>query len=340
MSMKLADIVETSRRVGEVGGRLAKIGHLASCLARAGPQEVAGAVAVLSGMPRQGRIGVGYAALRAARGEKAAAEASITLAELERALEGLKAVKGKGAAGERVRLLRELFGRATEAEQDFLLRLLVGRAAAGCARGRDGRGDRQGGRAAGRRGPPRGDARGRCRRGRARGARRGAGGARALRARSCSSRCSRCWRSRPRTSRRRWRSLARRRSSGSSMARASRCTRIGDEVRVFTRRLNDVTAAVPEVVSAVQALPLASAILDGEAIALRPDGRPQPFQVTMRRFGRKLDVERLRAELPLALPVLRRAGARWRGARSTGRTRSASRRWRASCRRSCSCRAW
>src|SRR5207249_9541333 len=74
----------------------------------------------------------------------------------------------------------------------------------------------------------------------------------------------------------------------------------GDEVRVFSRQLNDVTQAVPEVVEAVRRLPLADAILDGEAIALRPDGTPLPFQVTMRRFGRKLDVERLRAELPLA----------------------------------------
>src|SRR5256886_3702810 len=73
-----------------------------------------------------------------------------------------------------------------------------------------------------------------------------------------------------------------------------------DEGRVFSRQLTDVTQAVPEVVEAVRRLPLADAILDGEAIALRPDGTPLPFQVTMRRFGRKLDVERLRAELPLA----------------------------------------
>src|SRR5438128_5315160 len=74
----------------------------------------------------------------------------------------------------------------------------------------------------------------------------------------------------------------------------------GDEVRVFSRQLNDVTQAVPDVVEAVRRLPLHEAILDGEAIALRPDGTPLPFQVTMRRFGRKLDVERLRTELPLA----------------------------------------
>jgi len=76
--------------------------------------------------------------------------------------------------------------------------------------------------------------------------------------------------------------------------------RAGDEVHVFSRQLNDVTVAVPEVVEAARRLPLRDVILDGEAIALRPDGTPLPFQVTMRRFGRKLDVERLRAELPLS----------------------------------------
>jgi len=74
----------------------------------------------------------------------------------------------------------------------------------------------------------------------------------------------------------------------------------GDEVRVFSRRLNDVTTAVPDVVEAVRRFPVKDVILDGEAIALNPDGGPLPFQVTMRRFGRKLDVERLRRELPLA----------------------------------------
>jgi DNA ligase-1 len=73
----------------------------------------------------------------------------------------------------------------------------------------------------------------------------------------------------------------------------------GDEVRVFTRKLNEVTAAVPEIVEVTRRLPVPELILDGEAIALRPDGRPQPFQLTMRRFGRKLDVEAMRKALPL-----------------------------------------
>jgi DNA ligase-1 len=74
----------------------------------------------------------------------------------------------------------------------------------------------------------------------------------------------------------------------------------GTEVRVYTRNLNEVTARVPEIVQQVLALNAASLILDGEAIALRADGTPQPFQLTMRRFGRRLDVEALRGELPLS----------------------------------------
>jgi len=72
-----------------------------------------------------------------------------------------------------------------------------------------------------------------------------------------------------------------------------------DEVRVYTRALHEVTAAVPEVVEAVRGLAATSLVLDGEVIAFAPSGRPQPFQTTMRRFGRKLDVEALRAAIPL-----------------------------------------
>src|SRR6266480_4831025 len=72
-----------------------------------------------------------------------------------------------------------------------------------------------------------------------------------------------------------------------------------DEVKVYSRSLKDVTAAVPELVERVRALPARELILDGETIALRADGTPQPFQTTMRRFGRRLEVDRLRRELPL-----------------------------------------
>jgi DNA ligase-1 len=76
--------------------------------------------------------------------------------------------------------------------------------------------------------------------------------------------------------------------------------RSGDEVRVFTRSLKDVTGSVPELVEAARALPVREIVLDGEAIALRPDGSPLPFQDTMRRFGRKLDIAAMREQLPLA----------------------------------------
>jgi DNA ligase-1 len=75
--------------------------------------------------------------------------------------------------------------------------------------------------------------------------------------------------------------------------------RAGNEVRVFSRNLRDVTAAVPEVVEAILALRASELIVDGEVIALGPEGAPHPFQITMQRFGRKLDIERLRADIPL-----------------------------------------
>ena len=72
-----------------------------------------------------------------------------------------------------------------------------------------------------------------------------------------------------------------------------------DHVRVYSRLGNDVTVAVPELVDRARAFPARSMILDGEVIALSPSGRPRPFQLTMRRFGRKLDIAQLQAELPL-----------------------------------------
>ena len=75
--------------------------------------------------------------------------------------------------------------------------------------------------------------------------------------------------------------------------------RQGDRVAVYTRNLNDVTARVPEVVDAVRALPARELILDGEVISLMSSGRPRSFQDTMRRFGRRIDDDALRAALPL-----------------------------------------
>jgi len=59
--------------------------------------------------------------------------------------------------------------------------------------------------------------------------------------------------------------------------------RHADQIRVWTRTLDDITARVPEITSAVQGLDATDVVLDGEAVALFPDGRPRPFQVTASR---------------------------------------------------------
>jgi DNA ligase-1 len=75
--------------------------------------------------------------------------------------------------------------------------------------------------------------------------------------------------------------------------------RSGDDVGVYTRSLDDVTGSVPEIVEAVLALDADPLVLDGEAIALRPDGRPHPFQITGSRFGSRRSVDELRRSTPL-----------------------------------------
>ncbi len=65
--MRLRELVETSRSVGEVSGRLEKIGRLAALLERLAPEEIEIATSFLSGSPRQGRIGVGWALISDAR---------------------------------------------------------------------------------------------------------------------------------------------------------------------------------------------------------------------------------------------------------------------------------
>jgi DNA ligase-1 len=73
------------------------------------------------------------------------------------------------------------------------------------------------------------------------------------------------------------------------------------EVRVYTRNLRDVSASVPEIVEEVGALHAAEFILDGEVIALKENGSPHPFQITMQRFGRRLNVAQMRESLPVSV---------------------------------------
>jgi DNA ligase-1 len=75
--------------------------------------------------------------------------------------------------------------------------------------------------------------------------------------------------------------------------------RSGDDVRVFTRTLDDITARLPEVVAAARSLGAGTAVLDGEAVALGPDGRPRPFQVTSARTASQGDAAQLAEQTPL-----------------------------------------
>ena len=299
--MRLADLVATSLRVTETRSRLEKtaaLGDLLRRLGAEGEEEIDIAVAFLSGHLRQGRIGLGGAAVRNAQPESAAAEPSLTLGEVDAAFERIAATTGSGSTAERSRLLSGLLARGTRDEQDFLVRLIYGELRQGALAGLMAE-------------------------------------ALAVAAEVPADEVRRALmlagelpsvvkavltEGRPGLARfhlQLFRPLqpmlaqpaedvseALERLGEAALELKLDGARVqvhkaGDEVRVYSRRGNDVTAAVPELVETVQALPARQLLLDGETIALRPDASPLPFQVTMRRFGRKLDVHRLRGELPL-----------------------------------------
>jgi DNA ligase-1 len=296
--VRLAEIVTTSQRVREASGRREKIALLADCLRRLEPAEIAAGASWLSGTLPQGRIGLGWAQLGPATGGEPALEPTLTVGEVDAALTELAAIGGAGSVAERARRLQALFARATLAERAFLVPLLGGELRQGALAGVMTEA------VAAAAGLPADDVR------RARMVEGDLG--RVARLALCDGAAGLA-------------TLSIRLfvpvlpmladtadDVGDALAHLGTAAfeykldgarvqvhRAGDEVRVYTRRLNEVTDAVPEVVAAARALDAREVILDGEAIAVRPDGRPHDFQDTMRRFGRKLDVDRQRAELPL-----------------------------------------
>ena len=303
--MLFHELVQTSRRVAETSGRLAKIDLVAAFLKRARPEEIETAVAFLSGSPRQGRIGIGYAILRAAKPPQAADAPTLELATVDATLDRVAHTTGQGSAQAKERLLGELFARATSAEQEFLVDLIMGELRQGAlaglvteavarAAGLDAEAIRRATMLAADLGRVAHAA-----------LTAGAGGLTGFQVELFRPLQPMLAQAADDV-----RDALTRLGEGEGEGRAAfeykldgariQVHKAGDRVRVFSRQLNDVTQAVPEVVEAVRRLPLHDAILDGEAIALRSDGTPLPFQVTMRRFGRKLEVESLRTELPLA----------------------------------------
>src|SRR5947208_15930447 len=133
--MRLADLVEVSRSVAETSGRLEKIDRLASLLNRLEPDEIETAIAFLSGSPRQGRLGVGGSAVAAARDREPSTSPSLDIADVDAAFEQIAAASGSGSTSVRAQLLRDLFGRATPDEEDFLVRLIFGKLGQGALEG-------------------------------------------------------------------------------------------------------------------------------------------------------------------------------------------------------------
>jgi DNA ligase-1 len=297
--MLLAELVQTSISVSQASSRLAKIRLLADLLRQLAPDEIEIAIGMLSGEPRQGRIGIGYATLWAARDLPAGDAPVLQLVDVDEALTELKAIKGTGSSTTRNERLRDLMRRATRAEQDFIVRMLTGELRQGAleailvdavAKATDisTATVRRAVMMAGTLAPV------------ARAALvAGESGLTGFGIQlfqpvqpmlaqpaddvdealgQLGTEVSLEWK-----------------LDGARI----QVHKSGDDVRVFTRNLRDVTPAVPEVVAAVKQLEARDAILDGEVIALRADGAPHPFPVTMQRFGRKLEIEKMRADIPL-----------------------------------------
>jgi DNA ligase-1 len=297
--MKLARLVETSYRVGQVSGRLEKVSLLASLLASVPPEEIEIAVAFLSGSYRQQKLNVGYAALQAASEAGPAAAATLELAEVDAVFDRIARVaQGKGSTGERQRVLAELFGRATSEEQHFLFRLVIGELRQGAVEGLM---LEAVARAAG------------VPADQVRRARMLAGDLPTVARAALTGQTTEVAGIAAQLFRPVYPMLAgSAEEPGVALQELGQALleykldgariqvhKSGDQVAVYSRRLNEVTAAVPELVEAMRALPARELILDGEVIALRENGTPHPFQVTMSRFGRRLDIDRMREETPL-----------------------------------------
>jgi DNA ligase-1 len=297
--MHFSEVVNASRDVGQAPGRLVKVGRLSVLLAALLPEEIEPVVAFLSGQPRQARLGIGHAAISAiSQGSQSPVGPSLTILDVDAAFDAMATLSGPGSSRQRVEALGALLARASDAERDFLRRLLYGELRQGAlegvvveaiakAAGLPSAQVRRGVMMSGNLGVA------------ARAALTGGSGAldafgvrlmqpvRPMLADSADDV-----------------GQALEEIGDASLEYKLDGARIqvhkaGDEVRLYSRTLNDVTASAPEIVKLVRALPARDAIFDGEAIALEPDGTPRPFQVTMRRFGRTRDVAALQEALPL-----------------------------------------
>ena len=298
--MLLRDVAETSGAVAATAARLGKVARLATCLAGLAPDEVGIGVAFLSGELTQRQIGVGWASLRDV--PPPAGEPTLSLVEVDEVFRRIGRLSGPGSQRARRERLAALFARATEAEQRFLRQLLTGELRQGAlegvmvdavarAAGLPGRDVRRALMLRGDLSP--------------------------VAAAALTDGAAGLAKFRLEVGRPLLPMLAQTAESiEAALARFSPAAvewkldgariqvhRSGAEIGVFTRSLDDITGRVPEVVDAARRLPVSSAVLDGEVIALGPDGRPRPFQVTASRVGTRTDGAQVRRIVPLT-PVL------------------------------------
>ncbi|MCB1742630.1 MAG: ATP-dependent DNA ligase, partial [Gammaproteobacteria bacterium] len=292
-------LVQTSDAIARTPGRRAKIEALASLLRELDTVEVPIGVSHLSGQLRQGRIGLGPAALDSLDGAYAP-RAMLSLRTVDAAFTELAETRGAGSGARRQQLLRELFARATKAEQSFLRRLVLGELRQGALDG------------------VMADAIARASGLHAAEIRRAimlAGDTRAVAIAVLSEGAGALGDFDLLPGRAVRPMLA---SPVDDLATALQLMpealidykldgvrvqvhRYLGRIEVFTRNLNEIAARVPEVLAVIEALPMGDMVLDGELLALREDGRPHPFQVTMSRFGRRGDSDDRRRRLPLRL---------------------------------------
>jgi DNA ligase-1 len=295
----LSQVVETSQRVSGHSGRNNKIRELANLLRLLQADEIDIAVHYLSGDLPQGRIGLGYATVRAATAGPSAAQATLSILDVDRHLSELATIRGAGSTGRRAAALEQLFSSATEPESSFLVRLLGGELRQGALVG------------------VMIDATAAAAELPVEAVRRAAMYCKSLGTIARTALLEGLA------------GLAAFRlvlfeplypmlaqtavDVGDALEQLAgpvvfewkmdgariQAHKDGDTVRLYTRSLNEVTDALPEIVEAVRAFPNETLVLDGEAIAMDAAGRPHPFQITMRRFGRKLNVAELRTELPI-----------------------------------------
>jgi DNA ligase-1 len=279
----LADVVTASRDVGATSLRSRKVAILAELLRALEHAEVAVVAGFLSGTPRQGRIGVGYSTIHGLE-TATAATPSLTVGDLDAALDAVEAATGSGSAGSRRQLLGDLLGRATADEADFVRRLLTGELRQGALAG------------------VMVDAVAKAA---------GVEPALARRALMLSGDLARTAELALTDGEAGLRAvgfelfrpiLPMLASSAESVAAAVtgfelavvewkldgiriQIHRRGDDVRVYTRNLNDITHALPGIVEAVRRLPVQQTVLDGEALWMHDHG-PATFQETVAQIDR------------------------------------------------------